>query len=107
MTDDSLILKQAFKQIQSLESMFEDDIPWRAIENGFTYKDEKIFLANKARGIFKPKQMSRGLLSIKTTIPRVGRVNIYSDRESDEGYFCYSLLRINKTPILRTHQFNP
>jgi len=91
MTNSLLIIEEAFKQIQRLESIFGDDIPWNAIEKGFIYENEKIFLANKARGIFKPKQMLRGLLSIKTTIPRAGRVNVYFDRESDEGYFYYSL----------------
>lgn len=91
MNDESLITKQAFKQIQHLESIFGDDIPWSAIEKGFTFNNEKIFIANKARGIFKPKQMSRGLLSVKTTMPRAGRVNVYSDEESEEGCFYYSL----------------
>lgn len=52
---------------------------------------EKIHIANKARGIFKPKQMERGILSIKTTSPRAGRTNIYSDAETNEGFYRYSL----------------
>lgn len=39
--------------------------------------------------------MGRGLLSIKTTEPRAGRTNIYSDQETDEGFFRYSLQRGN------------
>jgi len=88
---NKIITQQAFKQISHLELVYGDDIPWSAIENGFKYENEKIFLANKARGIFKPKQMTRGVLSIKTTIPREGRVNIYSDEEGENGYFRYSL----------------
>lgn len=90
---DNRINRYAFKRIRQLELMYGDDIPWHAIEKGFEINGEKIFLANKARGIFKPKQLSRGLLSIKTTIPREGRVNIYSDEESSKGYFRYSLQR--------------
>lgn len=93
MLNELMIIKAAFKKIRRLEHMYGDDIPWSAIENGFECKDEKIFLANKARGIFKPKQMPRGVLSIKTTIPREGRVNIYSDEEGGDGYFRYSLQR--------------
>lgn len=54
-------------------------------------QDERVLLANKAVGIFKPKQMRIGALSIKTTIPREGRVNIYSDAEDEDGTFIYSL----------------
>jgi len=88
---DNQILSSAFNKVKNIEYLYGDDIPWSAIEKGFQFDDEKIFLANKARGIFKPKQMSRGVLSIKTTIPRQGRVNIYSDEESNNGYFIYSL----------------
>lgn len=91
MGNSQSIIQLAFKQTQRLELMYGDDIPWSAIEKGFKYGNEKIFLANKARGIFKPKQMSRGVLSIKTTIPREGRINIYSDEEGENGYFRYSL----------------
>ncbi|MEX2488936.1 MAG: HNH endonuclease [Pseudomonadales bacterium] len=83
----------AFSQARRLEQLFDDEIPWRAIEQGFVFQGEKVFLANRARGIFKPRQLGRGLLSIKTTEPRQGRVNIYSDQETDEGYFRYSLQR--------------
>ena len=48
-------------------------------------------MANKARGIFKPKQMSRGVLSIKTTSPRAGRTNIYQDAEVTDDSYRYSL----------------
>ena len=87
------ITQHALKHIQQLEWVYGDAIPWNVIELGFEYNNEKILIANKARGIFKPKQMTRGLLSIKTTIPRKGRVNIYNDKEDDNGFFRYSLQR--------------
>jgi len=81
----------AFERVKLLELVHGDDIPWHAISVGFDAENEKIFLANKAVGIFKPRQLTRGLLSIKTTMPRKGRVNIYEDEEQAEGYFRYSL----------------
>lgn len=86
-----MLLNAAFDKVKQLELFFGDDIPWNAIEQGFVLEGEKVFLANRARGIFKPKQLVRGLVSIKTTLPRSGRVNIYSDKEQDEGFFRYSL----------------
>lgn len=91
MKNDTLIVKAAFSAVSNLELMYGDDIPWSAIEEGFNYEGEKVFLAGKAIGIFKPKQMSRSVLSIKTTMPREGRVNIYNDEEYDAGCFRYSL----------------
>ena len=88
---NNLIIEFAFKQLQYLALIYADDIPWRAIEKGFDCEGGKIFFSNKARGIFKPKQMTCGVLSIKTTIPREGRVNIYRDAENEKGYFRYSL----------------
>ena len=92
---DQLLSNTAFQQVQRLELIYGDEIPWHAIEQGFQQDSEKVYLANRARGIFKPRQMHRGTLSIKTTEPRAGRTNIYSDQETDEGFFRYSLQRGN------------
>jgi putative restriction endonuclease len=90
---DQLLSNSAFQQVQRLEMIYGDEIPWHAIEEGIQQGADKVYLANRARGIFKPRQMHRGLLSIKTTEPRAGRTNIYSDQETDEGFFRYSLQR--------------
>ena len=92
---DQLLSNSAFQQVQRLERIYGDEIPWHAIEQGFQQGSEKVYLANRARGIFKPRQMHRGPLSIKTTEPRAGRTNIYSDQETDEGFFRYSLQKGN------------
>ncbi|MDO8291198.1 MAG: HNH endonuclease [Parvibaculum sp.] len=73
--------------------MWGDDIPWSVIAEGIQINGEKVHIANKARGIFKPKQMDRGLLSIKTTEPRTGRINIYQDTETSDRFYRYSLQR--------------
>ncbi|MCW8828070.1 MAG: HNH endonuclease [Gammaproteobacteria bacterium] len=90
-TTSKVIIESAFRRMRLLEMFYEDDIPWNAIEEGFECKGETILLANRARGIFKPKQMDSGLLSIKTTVPRKGRINIYDDAEKENGYFRYAL----------------
>jgi putative restriction endonuclease len=65
-------------------------LSWSQIAEGFEFRGEHVLLANKARGIFKPVQMRRGALSIKTTIPRSGRERRYDDQiASDEPFFTY------------------
>jgi putative restriction endonuclease len=61
------------------------------ISEGFEFRGERIFLAGKARGIFKPRQMQVGALSIKTTVPREGRERRYDDQINNEAqpYFLY------------------
>mgnify|MGYP000076551842 FL=1 len=88
---DSEILQAAFKQASQLQALYGDAIPWSAIEKGFSYKGKKIHLASKAIGIFKPATMSKGLISIKTVIPKAGRFNIYNDHQSSDDYYHYSL----------------
>lgn len=88
---DAGIRLAAFKRIALLCKVYGDDIPWSAIAEGFTFSGEKVLFANKAVGIFQPKQMARGVISIKTTIPRAGRINIYDDQEGKDGDFIYAL----------------
>ena len=88
---DSEILQAAFKQARQLQVLYADAIPWSAIEKGFYYKDKKVHFASKAIGIFKPSTMSKGLISIKTVIPKAGRFNIYNDHQSSDDYYHYSL----------------
>lgn len=90
-TQSVAFINAAFDRVKWLEQLWGDDIPWSAIAEGIEINGEKIHIANKARGIFKPRQMERGILSIKTTAPRTGRINIYSDAETDESSYRYSL----------------
>lgn len=65
-------------------------LDWKQISAGFEFQGRKVFLANKARGIFKPEQLADAALSIKTTIPRAGRIARYDDQiASNEPYFAY------------------
>ncbi|MES2919300.1 MAG: HNH endonuclease [Pseudomonadota bacterium] len=88
---DEEIRSAAFTRTRRLEGIYGDSIPWAEIEKGITVNGQMIRLASKAEGIFKPKECALGALSIKTTVPRKGRYNIYEDKESDDGYFHYAL----------------
>ncbi|MEY4642276.1 MAG: hypothetical protein RLZZ227_2270 [Pseudomonadota bacterium] len=89
--EDDQIRAGAFARVAALDKVYGDNIPWSAIAQGFNLLDEKILIANRARGIFKPSQLRRGAISIKTTMPREGRVNIYTDAADTDGTFVYSL----------------
>lgn len=90
-SQDSKLINAAFERARLLERIFGDDIPWSAITQGFEFEGQQVLMANRARGIFKPHQMTKGLISIKTTEPRAGRTNIYDDHEMAENFFRYSL----------------
>ncbi len=45
------------------------------------------FVGSHAKGIFRPRQMSRGVLCVRTVIPRLGRIRRYEGIASDEGFF--------------------
>jgi putative restriction endonuclease len=65
-------------------------VPWAAIQQGFSFEGERVFLGSTPRGIHRPAQMHRGVLSIKTTKPKQGRTARYDDALSNDGYFSYA-----------------
>lgn len=95
---DSRIRLAAFARVKELSRM-RTSIQWSQIAEGFEFEGETILLANRARGIFKPRQMD-SLLSIKTVIPKPGRALWYDDQHSvgqavteDRQHFEYSFMR--------------
>ena len=88
---DPDILNAAFTRVGLLKALYDDAIPWAAIEAGFMYQGQRIHFASRANGIFKPSQMKHGALSIKTVVPRTGRINIYNDYQSSDDYYRYAL----------------
>lgn len=83
---DQRIRLKAFEHVRALERRFKS-LKWSQIEAGFDFEGERIHLATRAKGIFKPRQMST-LLSIKTVIPRVGRKVWYDDQhQADQAAF--------------------
>ncbi|WP_246357024.1 hypothetical protein [Pyxidicoccus fallax] len=76
----------AFDALQRLVHQHGEVLPWNVINEGFTYQGERLLFANRPRGIFWPRQMRESALSIKTNVPREGRVARYDELHSDEGF---------------------
>jgi len=86
------VINAAFSHVKQLERFYGDAIPAANIEQGFPFGGDQVLLMNRAGGIFKPRQMPQGVLSIKTTMPRKGAaLNIYNDQDNGDGYYQYSL----------------
>lgn len=86
---DELIRIAAFEHLAKLQKIYGDCVPNAVLREGFDFAGENVRLENQAQGIFKPRQMLHGALSIKTTMPRNG-VHVYSDRANDDGTYRYS-----------------
>ena len=89
MDRDEQIRAAAFQRTAALSSRFAEAIPWSELGAGFMVGGERILFCGRARGIFRPRQMRRGVLSIKTTVPRQGRQRRYDQLASDQGFFLY------------------
>ena len=96
---DQRVRAAAFAAMEKLCLQEGGRVTWEAISAGFEIDGQKILFANRARGIFKPRQLEAAL-SIKTTVPRQGRRPWYQDQVSDDeswqdyaGLLRYELAR--------------
>ena len=87
---DQQIRLAAFQHCAQLRKAHAGAVPWSAIQTGFQCEGALVYLAGRARGIHRPRQMQRGILSIKTTRPRQGRTARYDDALGDDGDFSYA-----------------
>lgn len=87
--DDSLRVA-AFARCAELVRGHQGAVPWKAIQEGFQWRGERVFLGATPRGIHRPTQMRRGVLSIKTTKPKPGREARYDDQVGGPGLFAYA-----------------
>lgn len=76
----------AFKALEALVVRHGPALHWSEIAKGFEFQGSTILFANRARGIFRPKQMQGPALSIKSTTPREGRERRYEDLATDDGF---------------------
>ena len=83
--DDAALRLMAFSEVERRVMAFGRPLLWEQIIPTFEFAGHDIYLANRARGIFKPRQMQRGVLSVKTTVPREGRDRRYIPDRRDES----------------------
>lgn len=83
---DAELRAAALTAMQRIVTRHGPILPWNLIAEGFDFRGERVLFANRARGIFRPKRLAGAALSIKTTVPRDGRVARYDDLASDEAF---------------------
>ncbi len=76
---DAAVRAAAFAELERLVRVHGSRLPWSVIARGFQCGGENVRFANRAVGIFKPRQMDAAL-SIKTVVPRAGRRTWYRDQ---------------------------
>ena len=81
---DRQIRAAALADIEKLSRQWGAQVPWEVLKAGFQAGGERVLFANRAKGIFKPRQMSAAL-SIKTTVPRTGRSPWYRDQRFESA----------------------
>jgi len=85
--DDTRIRLAAFEELKRRIALHGSVLTSSQLIETFHVQGEEIYLTNRARGIFKPRQMRRGVLSVKTTLPREGRKRRYIiDRRNDSAF---------------------
>ena len=95
---DQPIRAAALAAIEGLSRQHGGRVQWKDIEGGFDAGGERVHFATRAKGIFKPKQMTAAL-SIRTVIPRSGREVWYRDQalaartDQATGLLRYDLAR--------------
>lgn len=67
MTDRDL-RNAALIAVQRLWRRHGDAVPWSAISRGFPYGDDRIPFFSTFEGVYKPKQLTTGALSVRTTL---------------------------------------
>lgn len=88
--EDDAIRVAAFAYCGKLLQNYQGAVPWGVIQAGFDFQGKRIFLGSTPRGIHRPAQMQRGILSIKTTKPKEGHAPRYNDEIGGNGEFSYA-----------------
>jgi putative restriction endonuclease len=85
---DSAIRLAAFARLEELTRLWPDGVPAAEIRRGFTLGD-RVFPFRAQQGIFRPKEMHGGALSISTVVPTSGPPRYDDEIASDESFFVY------------------
>ena len=85
---DSAIRLAAFARLEELVRLWPDGVPAAEIKLGFAFQDRFLPLRSQ-QGIFRPKEMRGGALSISTVVPKSGPPRYDDEIASDESFFAY------------------
>ena len=88
MDPDAAIRASAFAALGEIEQRYGSVVPAGAIRAGFVHRGELIPFRSQ-QGIFRPRQMRGGALSISTVVPSSGPPRYDDEVGSDEGAFTY------------------
>ena len=88
MTDRDL-RNAALFAVQRLWRRYGDAVPWGPITEGFEHRGERIRFLSPFEGVYKPRQLQRGALSVRSTI-----ASQYDDERvtDDRTWYDYSPL---------------
>ena len=86
MDPDAAIRASAFAALGEIEQRYGSVVPAGAIRAGFVHRGELIPFRSQ-QGIFRPRQMRGGALSISTVVPSSGPPRYDDEVGSDEGAF--------------------
>ena len=92
--DDDLIRLAALQRVRELRDLWGDSIPEAELARGFRYAQDVVLLKGP-QGIFKPRQLSDGPLTIMSTLG-----SRYEDELMDEA----NVLRYDYAPPSREHE---
>lgn len=87
---DAFMRSAAFARLDEIVATHGSTVSWSVLKDGFRVDGATIYFASRAEGIFKPRQM-RSVLSVKTTIPRPGRLARYADQSQSGGFLSGSI----------------
>ncbi len=88
MDTDVAIRQAAFDACADLVRRWPDGVPASEIRRGFVYRDQVVALRSQT-GIFRPRVMRGGALSISTVVPKSGPPRYDDEIASDESFFVY------------------
>jgi putative restriction endonuclease len=89
---DLKLRADCFAALDRRIELYGTTLSWSDISMPFVWNGQRVFISGRARGIFKPKQLVRGVLSIKTSVPRSGRSRRYIDEAGEGGTFLYRFM---------------
>ncbi len=83
---DLAIRLAAFRWLEEQTALHGPVLDWGVLASGFSFDGQPIPIANRPRGIFRPRQCVYPL-SLKTSPPRTDTLHSYADHWTEQGLF--------------------